>query len=403
MFDFFRKLTPQQKLFKAFEDNLSENEIIKLIKKYQFDANAVDPKTGKTLLILACENNLSQKNHYSFHLQKALLEKGADPLFAPQGKTPPYILNIENGYFNADMFKDVDLKALRFNNYTLLTYITAQQYSSLLNPMPLVEAIVALEPQLLMIKDDKGNLPADVVFYQSPFYNDFRHLYAEFFAQKGLIDKDKAFDYVVNALKDHDNDNIKAVVSLLKNVKDFDFSRKDQNGDSLLHIWARDMCDYPGFSTNEARSVYRLLKEHIDINTENNFLQTPLMLALDKGYYQVQVEGTTKEDSCLISRKYFIDTLLNDPDIDITKKDADGNTALHYSVSKGMLSFNEKLVELGADIDEKNNQGVSPRDIARKRLEAKRFEYLQALCQKVKDKTPIPLSLMKERFSYKLK
>jgi len=57
--------------------------------------------------------------------------------------------------------------------------------------------------------------------------------------------------------------------------------------------------------------------------------------------------------------------------------DSDGNTPLHIAVDEKKRSFAKVLLDFGADPLLKNNGGISPLDLARKRNYEQMIELLQ--------------------------
>lgn len=56
--------------------------------------------------------------------------------------------------------------------------------------------------------------------------------------------------------------------------------------------------------------------------------------------------------------------LLIENGAEINIKDNDGNTPLHYAAKRGFMGIIRLLVENGADINAKNNDGQTPNDIS---------------------------------------
>jgi len=74
---------------------------------------------------------------------------------------------------------------------------------------------------------------------------------------------------------------------------------------------------------------------------------------------------TTLHLSCFYSMKNVADNLLL-LGCNLNEKDKFGNTPLHYAVKGGNIKLTKKLILFGAEKSVKNNENLSPREIARK-------------------------------------
>eukprot|EP01114_Cavostelium_apophysatum_P019392 TRINITY_DN623_c0_g1_i1.p1 TRINITY_DN623_c0_g1~~TRINITY_DN623_c0_g1_i1.p1 ORF type:complete len:153 (+),score=56.23 TRINITY_DN623_c0_g1_i1:40-498(+) len=92
--------------------------------------------------------------------------------------------------------------------------------------------------------------------------------------------------------------------------------------------------------------VKELIKQ-IDVNTTDQLGNTALHYAAGANHLST------------------IKILVTAPKVNVNKKDKVGDTALHKAAFKGSEEVVQALVDAGADINAKNNQGQKPSDVAK--------------------------------------
>ena len=127
----------------------------------------------------------------------------------------------------------------------------------------------------------------------------------------------------------------------------------DEDGNKVIHL-ATARNRYFKIATN--------WKELI--NSQNNAGLTPLHLAI------IHYNQEPKEFSRMIS------VLLHEKKANPNIPDKQGNTPLHLTARQHLLDLSELLIEMGADVDAKNNEGKTPADIWAKIKEIK-YEQLK--------------------------
>jgi ankyrin repeat protein len=136
---------------------------------------------------------------------------------------------------------------------------------------------------------------------------------------------------------------------------------------SLLHVAA--YCGPP--------SVFRHffdISNGVDINTQDAWFQTPLLIAAKKGYIDTlrllfdrgaEIESKDNTGRTLLSwaaRNSHTDVLLFliDNGADIDSRDGTGRTLLSWTAEEGTMLVLRLLLEKGADIESKDNTGRTP-------------------------------------------
>ena len=174
----------------------------------------------------------------------------------------------------------------------------------------------------------------------------------------------------------------------------------DDNGDTLLILAAyfghtetvRYLVGLPEVDVNHCNSqnvtalhcaakkghtkvVRVLIDAGADIDTRNDDGRSPLHCASTSGSLEVVkmlVEAGAGVDvtddcvrTCLIFAAYYGHTetvryLVGLPEVDVNHCDSQNETALHYAAKKGHAEVVQVLIDAGADIDTRNNDGHSP-------------------------------------------
>ena len=65
-------------------------------------------------------------------------------------------------------------------------------------------------------------------------------------------------------------------------------------------------------------------------------------------------------NACRNGQKNIVKILLERGDIDLNRRDAEGNTALHYACREGFRDLVVLLLEKGADASSVNHRGETP-------------------------------------------
>ena len=149
------------------------------------------------------------------------------------------------------------------------------------------------------------------------------------------------FQALLNALYFMYNDVVDYLLdNNLANIDD-----KDENGRTALHIAA-------GFDLSK---IEILIYKGADVNAKDDSGSTPLIKAAKS--YRNEYEITDG-----------LRSLLNH-NADLEAKDLDGMTALHWAVKQGLPDVVELLVEKNANTEAMDNNGKTPLDLARERVD----------------------------------
>lgn len=145
-----------------------------------------------------------------------------------------------------------------------------------------------------------------------------------------------------------------------------DVNQADPQGDKPLHVAAR-----------RGRLVIarELLENGADPNAENQAGETPLQVALTEGKTQLAdvllAEGATDslQELLFVLVRAGVDDrdsleLLVQRGADVNVRDQTGVTPLHIAVGDGRRLLTKRLIDLGADLDVPDNDGRMPLSIA---------------------------------------
>ena len=145
-------------------------------------------------------------------------------------------------------------------------------------------------------------------------------------------------DMKLELLSDDSNRFIQALI-------DYDINSKDKYGSNLLHYY---IMNYKSIVHPAGVIIPEFVKKGLDINEKRKDGRTALYLSV-----QYQLKG-------------IFELLLNH-NADIDMQNANGNTPLWEAVMqyKGDGFFIEHLLKNGANPDIENNNGVSPKSLAR--------------------------------------
>ena len=134
---------------------------------------------------------------------------------------------------------------------------------------------------------------------------------------------------------------------------------RDNIGNTTLHLVV---------SEGHLKGARMLLERGADVNSQNDEGLTPIQQAsygLRRGYLRYP---------CLDIMRLLLDHGAN-----FTASDKSGNTALHFVVSEGHLEAARMLLERGADVNSKNNEGLTPLQRASQGLRRRYLDIMRLL------------------------
>ncbi|MFC1670901.1 ankyrin repeat domain-containing protein [Spirochaetota bacterium] len=210
----------------------------------------------------------------------------------------------------------------------------------------------------ISIKDNKGSTPAGRAIKKGIINN------LKILLNKGLEVNSLEQNTIPLVIYAHMNKE-RSIVSLLMK-KGADINKPDGNGDTLLHHVARK---------NDRRLLDTLLKSKAQIDKQNNEGKTPLMVAIEKDNNRL-ANSLISSGANLMIKNRFGQTIMHSlasqksttllksilqtgAKFEIDLKDNAGKTPISIAVSKNRLSVVQYLVELGANINGKNEKGNS--------------------------------------------
>jgi len=144
--------------------------------------------------------------------------------------------------------------------------------------------------------------------------------------------------------------NNKSVIEMITNHPSFDFNYKDQNQNNLLMLYS---------FLNNAEVIKLILDRNKDLLNQTN----------TKGEHALMI--ATKLNHVVV-----VKTLLDYP-VQVNQQDHLGNTALHYAVQKSQYDIINALAYAKADIHLKNNENLSPLDLAKTANNKKAIDLLE--------------------------
>ena len=218
----------------------------------------------------------------------------------------------------------------------------------------------------------KGQTPLDILSQKSDYFDyvvcavenghdvsDMTVEYKEYWHSKETTSVPLLFGMMREAYSDE------RVASLLSILSKSDLTRRDDNGNTLLHTWAT------AFDKNENRGkeareqLFCVLANKISVNALNNNDETPLVSAFKMGEYYAEYMCHGEPHSYHTTRVEFAKLLLDKMDVyGVNLADKDGMTALHYAAKEGFNNEVVALVQKGANVSAKNAKGKTPADIA---------------------------------------
>ncbi|MBO7244330.1 MAG: ankyrin repeat domain-containing protein [Alphaproteobacteria bacterium] len=151
---------------------------------------------------------------------------------------------------------------------------------------------------------------------------------------------------------------------LFLELKDADLTQKDEEGNTLLHLWATHLnCCRGGIYAFKNLNILQNLLSNIDINAQNNVGETALISALKKGkYYESYfVHGESHFSNSTREREA---SLLIEKGADVEKMDSYGNTPLHYAAKGNLTEIVHLLIKRGANVYTLNEKGEKASDLA---------------------------------------
>ena len=148
-------------------------------------------------------------------------------------------------------------------------------------------------------------------------------------------------------------------------AKGADINAKDNDGNTPLHLAKpRGYSDEKHIAKSKIM-MDTLIAKGADINANNYRGNSPLNMAMNEwnvGYSSISDKQTDETIELLILKGANINTIIyKEKDYDNSEED----TPLHRAIKLGKNNLSELLVSRGANINAKNNSGVTPLDIAR--------------------------------------
>ena len=159
------------------------------------------------------------------------------------------------------------------------------------------------------------------------------------------------------------------VASLLSVLSKSNLTRRDDNGNTLLHAWATDFDKNRNKGQEARENLFHLLTSKINVNALNNDGDTPLVSALKMGEYYAEYMCHGSPHSYRTTRKEFISLLMDKMDeFGVNLAGFNNMTALHYAAKEGFNNEVVALVRKGANVQAKDKDGKTPADIASNEL-----------------------------------
>lgn len=119
--------------------------------------------------------------------------------------------------------------------------------------------------------------------------------------------------------------------------------------------------------------IFLIETAEVDINLPAQRFKhyTPLMIILGKG-----IDHRDEKDPKNRKLEDVYNVLMKKSNINVTAKSDNGNTALHFAAAHCNYQAIKDITERGGNIDEKNDDGVSPRDLLESKSDALRLYFL---------------------------
>ena len=155
-------------------------------------------------------------------------------------------------------------------------------------------------------------------------------------------------------------------VRYLVSLPEVDLNHQESTNCTALHV---------AVQVKHADVVEVLINAGADIETKNDEVRSPLLVASISGELTTvkmlvkagaDVRATDDErNTCLILAAYFGHTdtvryLVTLPEVDLNHQESTNCTALHFAVQEKHADVVEVLIDAGADIETKNDEGRSP-------------------------------------------
>ena len=193
--------------------------------------------------------------------------------------------------------------------------------------------------------------------------------------QIGIIEDKIEIREVFEAIRKNNLDKIKTYVEQGGDIHGIldTYEDEDGDGDTLLQIACQDK--------NNLEIVTYLVDNGADVNSKNNYGDTPLTEACSYGSLEIvkylvdkkadvnpqDDEGDTPLTNACSYGSLEIVTYLVDNGADVNSKNIYGNTPLHNSIQKNSLQLVKYLVDQKADVNAKNKDNKTPLDLARQK------------------------------------
>ena len=216
----------------------------------------------------------------------------------------------------------------------------------------------------LAVKEDKYEIVSIII----NIYIDFLNYSEEFF--KWFLEENSQKETVLELCANRGNiEIIKYIYSIISKTTEDKFRLEEKRNNIFHHAAMNNQC-YPIIFFFE--KLQNLFKKHLIIDLPNQYGITPLHYA------------------CFHGSKEVIDLLI-DLGVNINSKDQDGNTCLHFAVKSKNVRVIKKLLVRGASKDIKNNDGQLPINLAEENGDNDMIETLKkiSLCEKLRYKNEI--------------
>jgi len=254
--------------------------------------------------------------------------------------------------------KDMNFYYINKNNESALSILFKKYYEyyqnneidKILSTINVIKVLVDKNVNFNAAIDEQGNTPvmflmmiedwislSYIMFYNKNLDLSLKNIYGESASSLCLRISQKRVDEIISS---NYNLSVKALLSLFFKNDSFDNSWYDRNGNNPLMYSAY---------YNSKESAHYLLTEHPDMVNQTNMHHESLLIMCAK----LCSDGVAKE--------IFMNKVNN-----INQKDDNGNTALHYAVQLNDYYMTNLLAYNKADPNIKNNDGVTPMELAKK-------------------------------------
>jgi cytohesin len=214
--------------------------------------------------------------------------------------------------------------------------------------------LIAHTANINLIINKQGATPFHTILYYTQGYVNKK--IAELLIAKGadVNARDKHGNTVLqwaviyNKIKQNDVQKTRIIIDFLLS-KDADVNAKGMGGNTPLHL------------TNSKEIAELLIANGADVNAKNNQGYYPLDMVIPRWKKDFTEPNRQLDEmvELLILKGANVNTVYKEP-----YSASGGDTPLHRTIKQGQNSLSELLVSRGANINAKNDMGVTPLDIA---------------------------------------